>query len=178
MPILTSAVAFVLTWIFWLAASISVTVSTADGRSFCSNLNDLTNDPELKDLDPELLSEFCMRLMRGISLMVLWSDMAKKALKSACSEIHASLAFSWMSFVLATFMAIGLLALGLRERRNGNHHVRRESSLVNLYSWFICTQGDAWKLSVIQENGRAVRPESADPFADPVEASAPATVAK
>lgn len=60
MPILTSAAAFVLTWIFWLAASISVTVSTADGRSFCSNLDDLTNDPELKDLDPELLSELCV----------------------------------------------------------------------------------------------------------------------
>jgi hypothetical protein len=56
MPILTSAIAFLLTWVFWLAASISVTVSTSDGRSFCSNLNNLTNDPELADLDPELLS--------------------------------------------------------------------------------------------------------------------------
>lgn len=27
-----------------------------------------------------------------------------------------------MSFVLTTFIAIGLLALGFRERRNGNHH--------------------------------------------------------
>ncbi|KAI5449244.1 hypothetical protein NCC49_005160 [Naganishia albida] len=130
MPILNMGAFFLVIWVFWLASSISVTVSTSDGRSFCSNLNNLTNDPELADLDPELLK------------------MAKKALKSACSEIHASLAFSWMSFVLSTFMAIGLIVLGLRERRNGNHHA------------------DAWNLSVMRENGRTEAP--ADPFADPV----------
>ncbi|KAJ9118445.1 hypothetical protein QFC24_006091 [Naganishia onofrii] len=98
------------------------------------NINDLTNDPELAGLDPEILK------------------VAKKVFKQACSQIHASLAFSWMSFVLSTFILVGMLALGLRERKNGNR------------------SADAWKLSVLQSSGNATTTSSnaVDPFADPI----------
>ncbi|KAJ9093052.1 hypothetical protein QFC21_006543 [Naganishia friedmannii] len=130
--ILINGIAFIVPWALWFASSIAVTHSTSDDRSFCRNINDLTNDPELAGLDPEILK------------------VAKKVFKQACSQIHASLAFSWMSFVLSTFILVGMLALGLRERRNGNR------------------TADAWKLSVLQSSGKTVSTNAVDPFADPI----------
>lgn len=35
-----------------VAAAISITITTTDGRSFCRHLNDLFDVPELENLDP------------------------------------------------------------------------------------------------------------------------------
>ncbi|KAJ9112102.1 hypothetical protein QFC22_006402 [Naganishia vaughanmartiniae] len=130
--ILANGTTFVIPWALWLASSIAVTHSTSDDRSFCRNINNLTNDPELAGLDPEILK------------------VAKKVLKQACSQIHASLAFSWMSFVLSTIILVGMFVLGIRERRKGNRNA------------------EAWKMLVMQSNEHTASSNAVDPFADPV----------
>ncbi|KAK4689042.1 hypothetical protein P7C73_g1069, partial [Tremellales sp. Uapishka_1] len=98
-----------LLWIFWLASGIRTTTYTEESRSFCKNLDDLFDLPELKDLDAAQLAA------------------AKKILQSACSEIHAQLAFVWIGFVVLTFVTAYLLWLGVRQQSRGNRSIWRTS---------------------------------------------------
>jgi hypothetical protein len=43
---------------------------------------------------------------------------AKKILSSACSELHAELAFIWIGFVVSTLLTVYLVSLGLKAGRS------------------------------------------------------------
>lgn len=111
-------------WIMWLAAAASITHETKDSRSICRNLNQLDNVPELDDFDPELLR------------------IIKKAMKSACREMNAALAFAWIGFVTCTLLMVFLFVIGTRKHKR----VGRSAWYQSLYHYD--------------------RP-AADPFADP-----------
>ncbi len=107
-----------------IAAGIATTLSTEEGRGFCKNLDNLTNDPELAGLDPSVLGELPSFSTPGFILTGLllsppfsFKAAAKKILQSVCSELHAELAFIWISWILVT-AAVGLLVFsGLKKQK-------------------------------------------------------------
>lgn len=94
------AILSALLWVFWIAAGIATTHYTSEDRSVCKHINDLFDLPEFEDVDPEVVAA------------------AKKIFKSACSELHAELAFIWISFVLATIILGSIIWLWYRNGPN------------------------------------------------------------
>jgi len=86
-------------WVFWLAAAIATTHFTSDGRSVCKHLNELFELPEFEGMDREAIK------------------IVKKALKSACSEMHAELAFMWIGFILTTLVVASSVFLWMKNGR-------------------------------------------------------------
>ena len=89
-----------LLWVFWLAAAVATTHYTSDDRSACKHINDIFDLPEFEDLDPDAVK------------------LVKKVFKSACSELHAELAFLWIGFILTTFIVGTSVVLWMKNGRN------------------------------------------------------------
>ena len=83
-------------FIMWLAATIATFHFTQDDRSVCKHLNDLFDLPEFEGVDKEVL------------------NVAKKAMRNACRELKAELAFIVISLILAALISIGVVVLWFR----------------------------------------------------------------
>ena len=56
-------------------------------------------------------------------MISLFAAIARKVIQSACSELHAELAFIWIAFVLITFVLGYTIVLGMRQQSRGDRTV-------------------------------------------------------
>ncbi|ORX34186.1 hypothetical protein BD324DRAFT_168878 [Kockovaella imperatae] len=104
-----------LSMIFWLAAGIDTTLFTSEDRSVCKHIDDLFDLPEFENADPQVIQA------------------AKKIFQSACSELHAQLAFIWIGFIVTTLLLGYLVVHALRMKHHGVPNVFQKTLKLSNY---------------------------------------------